>query len=391
MKNIVLIGMPGTGKSTIIRAMLYCWKALYHNEDWLLMAPSGRAARRITETTECPAFTLHSALKIPVLQDTVDLPEALYFVEVTRGLVIVDEASMVDQFTAATLMSSLKGDNKQHLVFIGDPDQLPSVGAGNVLADMISSGRIPMVCLDVVFQQAEGNPIIENSQRIQRGETALDWSQRSFRRFNYPTDRENMEAACVFYMRCVKAYGKENVVMLSPYRKKTDICSNAFNKALQNKVNPDVGQSSMTRKGVTFRKGDLVMQIRNADDVVNGDIGVVTDIAIPRDSDTGELCCIVAFENGAVVAYPKEELVQLDLAYCLSVHKSQGSQYKTVITVLPHKPSQFLRRNLFYTAITRAEENVAVFASLGSVAYAIGNDKADLRYTRLEQRLREGM
>jgi len=279
------------------------------------------------------------------------------------------------------------GIKKQHIVFVGDPDQLPSVGWGNVLADMIQSKVVPVCKLQTIYRQGKENPIITNAQRMLRGDTEMDWSNRSFRRYHCGDDTDNMQAACKFYKRCVDQFGIDEVVMLSPYHRKTAISTDSLNRLLQDMMNPDVGQGSISFMGRVFRNGDRVMQLRNTDKLSNGDVGTVIGV-YPR-ADGSETCLAVEYSDDLVVPYIREELVQLELAYAISVHKSQGSQYKTVIVVLPNESSRFLRRSILYTAITRSSMNVAIISPTDTIRACIVNDKEDERFTNLQARLRQ--
>lgn len=380
----IVTGGPGTGKSTILDAILYCWKHFRKDGDWLLMAPTGKASVRMTETTGQPAYTIHSALQLGISPQSA-LEPAVDGAKIHQGLVIIDEASMIDQTVAAALTSALPSGMNQHLVLVGDPDQLPSVGYGNILADLIDSGVIPVCSLSTIYRQASGNPIITNSIRIREGLDELVW-EHYFRRYNYGTDAQNAEALCSFYMRCVKQFGIENVVVLSPYRTKTDVGTNALNRLLQAAVIPDHAQPVIKHGSTSFREGDRVMQLRNTENLSNGDIGTVSDV-IPS-AKNGDPCLYVAFENGVRQGYCKDDLGQLDLAYAISVHKSQGSQYPCVILALPSGTSKFLQRNILYTAITRSSQCVTIFGSINTIQYMIRNDKQDIRHTQLTQRLK---
>lgn len=380
----IITGGPGTGKSTILDALLYCWKHFF-DDRWLLMAPTGKAAVRMTETTSELATTIHSSLGLAVGDESIAHMDNSVC-EQYHSLIVVDECSMLDQTVTASLTLALKS-GFQHLVIVGDPDQLPSVGWGNVLADMIESGVLPICRLNTIYRQGEGNPIIANSQRMLNGITELDFSNRSFKNFHYGTDESNMEAACKFYQSCAKHYGIENVMLLSPYRKATAICTNRLNERLQNMLNTKPGQVEIHSHGRKFRMEDRVMQLKNTDVLSNGDIGTITYLN-PSAHDT-EPCLTVQFESGFIQEYKRENLSQLDLAYALSVHKSQGSQAKHVIVILPCRFSAFLKRNLLYTAITRSSLNVAIFGPREIIASIISNDKKDERYTGLVARLRK--
>ena len=378
----VVTGGPGTGKSTILDVILHCWKKFRKEDDWTLMAPTGKAAVRMTQATGQPAGTIHSpqglgGSELPLDPDAPSMhPEKL-----EKGLVVVDEASMLDLSVATALLQAADKPD-QHLVLVGDPDQLPSVGYGNVLADLISSGVVPVAKLTTIYRQAAGNPIIINSAKIRDGDTELDWSHSFFKGYNQGTDAANMEKACQYFMRCVNKLGIKNVAMLSPYHRKGAISTQALNARLQEAFNPNKGQGEVKSMGETLRVGDRVMQLKNTQTVINGDVGTIS--MVNADAEVGEPCVVVDFDyNGMVKEYTKDELNQLELAYAFSVHKSQGSQYPCVVMMLPNEHSPFLRRNLVYTGMTRASKYMAFFGPMNTLKFAIQNNKQDKRFTAL--------
>ena len=384
----VITGGPGTGKSTILDAIRACWKSFRPSERNALMAPTGRAAVRMTEVTGEYASTVHSALQLVVGNPSMrKMQEGSAYIH--DELVIIDETSMLDQSTSASLVAALRGcveNTRQHLVLVGDPDQLPSVAYGNVLADIIASGVIPVCSLNTVYRQAQGNPIIENSIRIRNGDANLLWTP-IFKGYHNGSEKANKEAVCRFYASCVKQYGIENVVLLSPYHQKTEISTNALNKILQDTINPDVGQAAILFGKKQYRLNDRVMMLKNTEELSNGDIGTVTEITDDSYEDGPGLT--VLFESGLKYWFAKENLYQLELAYALTVHKSQGGQYRVVIMIMPDNTSPFLQRKVVYTGVTRSKEYFAVFGPPQVFAYAIRNNKYDARYTGLVARLRQ--
>lgn len=391
----IITGGPGTGKSTILDALLHCWKE-FHDDHWLLMAPTGKAAVRMTETTGQPATTIHSSLGLNVGRENIDEMDT-WVQDIESSLIVVDECSMIDQTVMASLSMALSKDKEktQHIVLVGDPDQLPSVGPGNILADCIEAGEVPVCRLSTIYRQGAGNPIITNSTRIREGEVKLDWTNTSFRGYYCGSDEKNIEAACKFYLKNVEKYGVENVVILSPYHRATALSTNALNKRLQEAVNPSLGRFEVTSMGRAFRVNDRVMQTRNnyeliwkkidgsmsGSGVFNGDTGTVVSI------DKNAEIVTVSFDD-RLVEYTFSQLEELEHAYAVTVHKSQGCQWRVVILLLPNKTTDFLRRNILYTAITRSQEFVAVFGPESTVAFCIQNDKLNDRYTNLTQRLK---
>jgi exodeoxyribonuclease V alpha subunit len=388
----IITGGPGTGKSTILDAILYCWKE-FVDDNWLLLAPTGKAAVRMTETTGQGATTIHSALRLNVANECLD--ERIPPVEtITQSLVVADECSMLDQSVMASLASALRGKGVQHLVLVGDPNQLPSVGWGNILADLIQSGVVPVQRLNTIYRQGAESPIITNSKKMMEDDADLVWEP-MFRRFHVGNDEQNMEAACNLYLKFIQNYGIENVVLLSPYSKKTDICTKVMNKRLQQAINPDRGQPQIEVKSwlnnkpfpTFFRRGDRVMQLKNTDTLSNGDVGTIVFVA-PNAPET-EACVVVEFENGVTQKYLRDDLNQLDHAYALSIHKSQGSQWKLVLVILPNQPASFLKRNVLYTAITRSSKYVGIFGPTATVSYMIHNAEENERYTNLDAQVKE--
>lgn len=384
----VITGGPGTGKSTILDAIRACWRSFRPTEQTSLMAPTGRAAVRMTEVTGEYAGTVHSRLQLSIGDSSMKYMKDSG-ASVIDELVIVDETSMLDQSTSASLVAALKGrfENKprQHLILVGDPDQLPSVAYGNVLADIIESGVVPVCSLSTVYRQAADNPIIENSIRIKNGNPDLLWTP-TFKAYHNGSELANKVAVRKFFTACVKQYGIENVTLLSPYHQKTDISTNALNLELQNAINPDMGQPAIQYGKRQYRLHDWVMMLKNTESLSNGDIGTIIEVV--NETADKEAGVMVKFENGIKEFFSKENLSRLDLAYALTVHKSQGGQYRVVIMILPDKPSKFLQRRVIYTGVTRAKEYFAVFGPQHVLAYAIRNNKYDKRYTGLVLRLR---
>ena len=385
----VITGGPGTGKSASLDAILHCWKKFYKEDDWVLMAPTGKAAVRMTQATGERASTIHSTLGLGVSEMPLD-PDAPSFHpnEMEKGLVVVDESSMLDLSVTTALLKSVKNP-EQHLILVGDPDQLPSVGYGNVLADLIASNVVPVARLSTIYRQAAGNPIIVNSAKMRDGDIHLDWSHNFFKGWNQGSDEANMIRACKYFMACVNKLGIKNVVMLSPYHKKGAISTDALNAILQESFNPDKGRGQVRGMGQILRFGDRVMQLKNTETAVNGDVGTIQ--AVNENADVDEPCVIVKFDNTDLIKeYTRDELNQLELAYALTVHKSQGSQYACVVMVLPYECSAFLRRDLVYTGATRAAKYFALFGPLSSLQYAISNGGESKRHTALVPLLRAG-
>lgn len=381
-RAVIITGGPGTGKSTTTKAILSCHKKVFgEGSKPLLLAPTGRAARRLAECTDYPASTIHSAIgyrneeldRNGVRKNTLE-----------TNLVIVDEVSMVDQFIMHELLKQIPYGAKA--VFVGDEDQLPSVGCGNVLHEMLRSGVIPCTRLDVIFRQAKENPIVENSMKIREG----NWNLRYTNEFQFlqeNTDEGIIRAALYYYLASVQAYGLDNVVLLNSYRDKTELSVNIFNLRLQEMLNPrETGKPEIKVSGSVFRLGDKVTQTVNTENAKNGDIGYIRKIW--KDSEHGETFTAIEFNNdGNPVTYSTENMKNIQLAYCQTVHKSQGAQYTVVIMILSMKHKRLLRRNLIYTGITRATENVALIGQTEALKTAIRNNQMEIRNTLLGDRL----
>lgn len=382
----IITGGPGTGKSTIIKAILSVAKGLDEEADAVLMAPTGRAARRMQEATGHNASTIHSALGIRYSGEDSRFGEMTESEPLETDYVIVDEVSMVDQHIADCLLSRI-GDYTS-LILVGDSDQLPSVGAGNVLAELIRSGLVPVTRLNVIFRQKEGDPIIANSRKIRDGETDLMLS-RNFRMFDERDPDKIFSGACNFYQRCVKQFGLDNVALLVPHRVKGQLCANTFNAELERRLNPPKeGDCTIKIGSKEFRTGDKVMQTKNTDFAKNGDIGYIVcieDRPSKESPDRPTRCCDICFDNNSPVTYGMSEMMDVDWAYATSVHKSQGNEFDTVIMVMSGEHELMARRNLFYTGITRAKAHVALIGEAGVFQKAITNCDAETRYTQLAE------
>lgn len=398
----VITGGPGTGKTTIIKAVLYVYNAVRQNgeteksaddngdfdsEDGvILMAPTGRAARRMSETTQHNASTIHSALGVRC--DDRDFVSDDY-PPLDADIVIVDEGSMLDQHIAALLLERIStGTN---LVFVGDIDQLPSVGAGNVLAEFIRSQKINVSRLDVIYRQAEESPIIANAAKVKDGNTDIEWARR-FKLIAAVSQKDIFNKAVSMYLRCVKAYGINNVILLSPMREKGALAAKAFNLTIQEQLNPKAANTLTVKvNGIEYRTGDRVMQTKNTDYAKNGDVGTILNIIKePDPKDENDYCYVVQIEfndDGKTLSYSVDDMQHITLAYCMTVHKSQGSEYQTVLMVTSSAHRFMLRRNLVYTGITRASENVAIIGEESAFKAAILNDTTDERCTLLADRI----
>lgn len=401
----IITGGPGVGKTTVTKGILAVHQGIYGLSSVpLLLAPTGKASRRLSEATGYPAQTIHSAVGWKGEEYDYDSASAPMLEE---NLIIVDESSMMDQQIASVLLDKVKSGCR--LVLVGDTDQLPSVGCGNVLGDMIRSGVIPTTRLNVIYRQAGENPIISNAHAINRGEVSHFFLQdmqgnltanpeghafgKTFQFITAKDEEEVFEAACAMYRRCVKAFGYENVILLNPQKNKTNIGVERFNAELQARLNPSRAKKyEITIGKTTFREGDKVMEQKNTDiGPKNGDVGYIREITRrpdPDDPNSYNYYANIEFNNdGNLIEYSSDDMRHVSLAYCMTVHKSQGSEYETVIMVVSKAHPSMLKRNLVYTGITRAKKNVAIIGEFDAFARAISNNSAEVRYTLLANRL----
>jgi exodeoxyribonuclease V alpha subunit len=384
---MILTGGPGTGKTTTINAIIAVYEGMGLKVS--LAAPTGRAAKRMTEVSGKEAKTIHRLLEVEYTED--DIPK---FARNERNqldcdALIVDEMSMVDIMLFEALLRALKLSCR--LVMVGDADQLPPVGPGNALRDMIDSGAVPVVKLDEIFRQAAQSLIITNAHRIVRGEQP-DLSKRNGDFFFMPRFTQQQVKKTVTDLvktRLPAAYGYSplwDIQVLTPGRK-GELGANDLNTVLQNALNPPQPDKPERQFGTRiFRQGDKVMQIKNNYDIVwekdgehgtgifNGDIGVIEML----DRRSGMMR--IRFDDRNV-DYPPECMNQIELAYAATVHKSQGSEFRAVILPLFSGAPQLFYRNLLYTAVTRAKEIVIIVGREETVSQMVLNDKKTKRYT----------
>lgn len=373
----IITGGPGTGKTMIQRIILDVFRRLRPEATILCCAPTGRAARRMEQATGHDAYTVHRALNIMADEDGMLSASS----DITADLVLVDEVSMMDIHLAERLLSAVPAGSQ--LILIGDVDQLPSIGPGAVLADLINSGVLPVIRLDKVYRQAAGSRVATNAALIRHGTVGLDYGE-DFTLLESPTFDESAELLAELYVKEVQEHGIDNVVLLSPFREKTATGVTPLNERLQALVNPPSPAKPECKYGRRlFRLHDKVMQVKNEEALSNGDIGYITSI-YPVDDDTAVL---VDFGDGRTKEYISDDLKTLQLAYATTVHKSQGSEYHTVLLSLQTGHYMMLKRPLLYTAITRAKAEVIIVGQRKAVCMAIRNTDTEKRQTLLAERL----
>ena len=378
-KLCVITGGPGTGKTSVQRALLDLYKKRFPAARIVCCAPTGKAARRMEQSTGVPSATVHRVLGLIANEDgQYGDPETL-----DADLVLVDEVSMLDVYLAEKLFRSIPATAR--LILVGDSDQLPSVGPGAVLKEIIASGRVPVVRLDQVFRQKNGSRIAANAKLIRHGNLSLEYGP-DFEFYDSTDMSVSAEIIESLYLQETARCGIDNVVLLSPYRQKTETGANALNQRLQGKVNPPAdGKMDAVHGQRRFRTGDKVMQIKNCEDINNGDVGYITSIT----GTQTESVIRIDFGDGRLVDYENADLDMLDLGYACTVHKSQGSEYKSVIINLQCAHSVMLVRPLIYTVITRAKEKVLIVGERRALCTAIRRIDTEQRGTKLAQRIRE--
>lgn len=390
--SLILTGGPGTGKTTTVKGII----TLMQNRglDVALAAPTGRAAKRMTELTGCEAKTVHRLLEVEY-KDGSDKPVFVHNHKnpLDVDAVIVDELSMVDIFLFDALLDALP--LRARLIMVGDKDQLPPVGAGNVLSDMIKSGLIPVVELDKIFRQAMQSLIVTNAHRVVKGEMPVTTDNGVDSDFFMMHETVPISACRkivdLVTRRLPAAYSMDPVSdlqVLCP-SKIGETGSQNINIMLQKQLNPpERGKNEIVSRGYILREGDKVMQIKNnydipwfkSDDngmgVFNGDIGILTRI------DRAADIINVKFDDREAM-YSVENVGELELAYAMTVHKSQGSEFDGVIIPVVSTPQKLAYRNLFYTAVTRAKKLIVLVGTESNVRAMVENDKKSRRYSAL--------
>ncbi len=380
-KVLIITGGPGTGKTTLITAILRIFQQL--KLRILLAAPTGRAAKRMNEATGWEAKTIHRLLEYSphkggFKKDQDDPLEA--------DVVIIDETSMVDTLLMYHLLKAIP--SHAHLILVGDVDQLPSVGPGNVLKDIIRSGRFTVVRLTEIFRQAQESMIVVNAHKVNQGQfpvlKEIEKPEKTDFQFIQEEDPEKilqniLDLCSERIPRHFRFHPLREIQVLAPMHKGIIGVAN-LNIELQKRLNP--GQSGITHGAWNFRLGDKVMQIVNNydKDVFNGDIGWISKI------DPEEREVTIDFD-GRLIPYDYSDLDEIVLAYAVSVHKSQGSEYPVVILPVVTQHYLLLQRNLIYTGITRAKKLVIMIGTKKALAIAIRNNKPQRRYTLLSERL----
>lgn len=391
---LVLTGGPGTGKTTTIKGIINIFQR--QNLDIALAAPTGRAAKRMSEVTGMEAKTIHRLLEVEWDEDDRPVFRRDASNPLECNALILDELSMIDIHLFASLLEALPLGCR--LILVGDSDQLPPVGAGNVLQDLILSDMLPVVCLSQVFRQALESKIITNAHKIVNGETPdLKNDGKDFfhmeRPSSFMTSQTVVELCCERLPKAYKWDAFSDIQVICP-SKKGETGTQNLNKLLQNALNPaEKGKSEIIVAGKVFRVGDKIMQVKNnyniewespsekGTGIFNGDIGILTAI------DTKTSLVTVNFD-GREAIIPGEYLSELELAYAVTVHKSQGSEFKAVIIPAINIVPNLAYRNLLYTAVTRAKDLLVTVGSAQMIDAMTQNDRKSKRYSALSHFLK---
>ena len=405
----VITGGPGTGKTTIIKTIIELYK---HNEmKPVLCAPTGRAAKRMTETTGEEAKTLHRLLEIGsfVSEETQNVNTDLSVVPVDADIIIVDEMSMVDLFLMNYLCKGIYNGTK--LVLVGDTDQLPSVGPGNILKDIIDSGTITTITLNKIFRQAAQSKIIMNSHRVNEGETFISKKEIEEAQDKYLDDffyidesdkNKILEQVLSLSYDRLKNYGDydflNNIQVITP-TKKGELGTKELNKLLQQKINPQDESKKEKKFGDSiFRENDRIMQIKNnyeiywekrgdsfesGSGIFNGEFGTIKRI------NEEEKVMEIKFDDEKVAWYGFNELEQIEHAYAITVHKAQGSEFDVVILVIAPSAPMLLTRNLLYTGMTRAKKLLIMIGNKNVLGFMIQNADNKIRNTGIKFKLQQ--
>ncbi|WP_086314274.1 RecD/TraA family helicase [Enterococcus sp. 7F3_DIV0205] len=390
----ILTGGPGTGKTTVINGIVSLFAELnglsldvkdYTQEMFpiLLAAPTGRAAKRMNETTGLPASTIHRLLGLTGREKNPSMTAK----ELEGGLLIVDEMSMVDTWLANTLFKAIP--TNMQVIFVGDKDQLPSVGPGQVLHDLLQINEIPKKELTEIYRQGDGSSIIPLAHEIKQGKLPQDFTVNQKDRSFFPSDVYHIET----YVRQIvtkakaKGFSPQDIQLLAPmYRGAAGI--DALNKMMQEIFNPNDGTKKEVKWNESvYRIGDKVLHLVNTPElnVFNGDMGEIVGIILAKESEDKVDELVIQFDNNEV-SYKRNEWNKITLSYCCSIHKAQGSEFKMVILPMVHQYHRMLQRNLLYTAVTRSKEILILLGEVQAFNTCVAHESAS-RLTMLKERI----
>lgn len=402
-KACVITGGPGTGKTMILKIILWIYernvKETYPDDvlpSVLLLAPTGKAARRMSDSSGRGAYTIHKGLGITPADVTTEFAtDSLLTDDV--GYVVCDEASMMDMAITAKLLDKIPDDAQ--FTLIGDADQLPSVGPGSVLGEIIESGVIPVVTLDVIYRQGKTSPIVKNAHRIRVGRIDLEYngSQYAFKETEGSTDKnpdadlKTQYRIVDLYLRAVAVYGLKETQILCPRREKVVASALLINKCVQERLFGGKRVPKINVDGQVFYLGERIIQNKNTKKANNGDMGIIRAIRPDPEQEDSFIASIEFdfMEEGVTIDYYPEDFDHIQLAYAITCHKSQGSEFKAVIMPILQSQAQMLRRNLIYTSVTRAKEIIVLVGQKKALENGIRKKDNNTRNTMFGIRLKE--
>ena len=379
---MILTGGPGTGKTTVVKALTHIFKRLYPSNQIVCIAPTGRASKRISQLCDVRSSTIHSLLQWNLETNSFGKNQEN---PLDVDVLIIDEFSMVDNYLFANLC--LASINVKKICIIGDVDQLPSVSPGSLLQDLIEANICPVICLKHIYRQQEGSDIVNLAFDITKNDVSLDKYHNDLRFFDCDIYQAKNLILKIVHNAFEKGYDVNDIQVLSAMYRGISGVDN-LNAALQKEFNPsEYGKKEIKHNGFTFREQDKILQLKNQpdDDVYNGDIGIITEIVLPDEYD--DKPHIIACFDDIYVEYGPETFDNITLAYCITIHKSQGSEYPIVIIPLFKEQSIMMQRRLIYTAITRAKKSLILIGDKQVFFDAIMKKEKHLRMTTLGWRL----